>query len=238
MARKSIMHTNHRPPYISSVLGLVALLGSATCLISPGLCGEQVSGEIETGKASWIGKSYHGKVTANGELHDFEDLVAAHYMLPFGTYVQVTNLENGKSVAVRINDRKASSKTNIIVVSWEAARRLGMLEKGVVKAKVKVVSGKYGIASWYGVPFHGRLTANGEIYDMSKLTAAHKHLPFNTLVRVTNLKNSKSVIVRINDRGPYVKGRIIDLSKEAARWIDMIYSGISEVRLEILPPRS
>ncbi|HIE29617.1 TPA: septal ring lytic transglycosylase RlpA family protein [Candidatus Poribacteria bacterium] len=109
-----------------------------------------------------------------------------------------------------------------------------MIEKGKVRVKIEAMSGQYGIASWYGPPFHGRLTANGEIYDMSKLTAAHKELPFNTRVRVTNLDNGKSVVVRINDRGPFVKGRIIDLSKEAARMIDMVNAGISVVELSIL----
>ncbi len=98
----------------------------------------------------------------------------------------------------------------------------------------KAVSEQTGIASWYGNPFHGRQTANGEIYDMNKLTAAHKKLPFNTKVRVTNLTNGKSVIVRINDRGPFVKGRIIDLSRKAARRIDMIGPGTAKVQLDIL----
>lgn len=88
-----------------------------------------------------------------------------------------------------------------------------------------------GEASWYGPGFHGEQTANGETYDQNKLTAAHKTLPFNTVVRVVNLENEKSVTVRINDRGPYVQGRIIDLSREAADRIDMLDSGIAPVRL-------
>lgn len=74
-----------------------------------------------------------------------------------------------------------------------------------------------GIASWYGSGFHGELTANGETYDMESLTAAHKTLPFNTVVKVVNLENGKSVTVRINNRGPFVEGRVIDLSRRAAR---------------------
>src|SRR5690606_26117103 len=74
-----------------------------------------------------------------------------------------------------------------------------------------------GVASWYGPGFHGRKTANGEIYDQNEFTAAHRTLPFNTLVRVENLRNGRSVIVRINDRGPFVDDRIIDLSHKAAR---------------------
>lgn len=79
---------------------------------------------------------------------------------------------------------------------------------------------KSGVASWYGGYFHGRLTANGERYNMNELTAAHRTLPFGTQVRVTNLRNNKSVTVRINDRGPYSKGRVIDLSRKANQIID------------------
>jgi rare lipoprotein A len=91
-----------------------------------------------------------------------------------------------------------------------------------------------GIASWYGPNFHGKSTSSKEIYDMHDLTAAHKSLPFGTYVVVTNLDNDKSVTVRINDRGPFVKGRIIDLSYAAAKAIDMIGTGTAPVRLEIL----
>ncbi len=91
-----------------------------------------------------------------------------------------------------------------------------------------------GIASYYGPGFHGKKTANGERFNMYELTAAHKTLPFNTRVRVTNLNNKKSVIVRINDRGPYKKGRIIDLSKGAAKKIDLLQTGTAKVKVEIL----
>jgi len=91
-----------------------------------------------------------------------------------------------------------------------------------------------GVASWYGPGFHGRTTANGEKYNMHQLTAAHKSLKFGTKVRVTNKKNGKSVIVRINDRGPYVGSRIIDLSKSAAEVIGMIGPGTASVTVEIL----
>jgi rare lipoprotein A len=91
-----------------------------------------------------------------------------------------------------------------------------------------------GYASWYGDPYHGRRAANGEIYDKNKLTAAHLTLPFGTRTQVTNLENNRSVEVRITDRGPFVKGRIIDLSQEAARQIRMIGAGTALVRLEVL----
>jgi len=91
-----------------------------------------------------------------------------------------------------------------------------------------------GEASWYGPGFNGKKTANGEIFDMYKLTAAHKKLPFGTRVKVTNLQNGKSVVVRINDRGPFVKGRIIDLSKKAAQQIGLIKPGHAPVKIVIL----
>ncbi|MFP4368554.1 MAG: septal ring lytic transglycosylase RlpA family protein [Bacteroidota bacterium] len=91
-----------------------------------------------------------------------------------------------------------------------------------------------GYASFYADKFHGRQTSNGEIFDQNKLTAAHKTLPFNTKVKVVNLRNSRTVTVRINDRGPFVGGRIIDLSKEAARQIGMINDGVVKVRVEVL----
>src|SRR3974390_1945449 len=91
-----------------------------------------------------------------------------------------------------------------------------------------------GIASWYGEDFNGRLTASGEVYDMYQMTAAHKTLPLGTVVRVHNQDNGKTVEVRINDRGPYVKGRIIDLSKTAGRAIGMRETGTASVKLEIV----
>lgn len=91
-----------------------------------------------------------------------------------------------------------------------------------------------GTASWYGKPFHGKTTSNREIFNMYELTAAHLTLPFNTMVMVTNLDNGKSVIVRINDRGPFVKDRVIDLSYAAAKLLDMIHSGVAPVKLEVL----
>ena len=91
-----------------------------------------------------------------------------------------------------------------------------------------------GNASWYGEPFHGRRASNGEIYDMYKLTAAHRTLPFETMVRVTNLSNGKSTVVRITDRGPFIENRIIDLSLAAAREIDSVGPGVVPVRVEIL----
>lgn len=91
-----------------------------------------------------------------------------------------------------------------------------------------------GDASWYGVPFHGRRASNGEIYDMNQLTAAHRTLPFETMLHVTNLNNGKATTVRITDRGPFIENRILDLSLAAARELEMVAAGVAPVRIEIL----
>ncbi|WP_419769626.1 MAG: septal ring lytic transglycosylase RlpA family protein [Candidatus Marinarcus sp.] len=98
----------------------------------------------------------------------------------------------------------------------------------------KVSDVQAGIASWYGPNFHAKKTSNGEIYNMYADTAAHKTLPMNTMVKVQNIENGKTVIVRINDRGPFVSGRIIDLSNKAAHTIDMVKNGTAKVKLTIL----
>lgn len=102
-----------------------------------------------------------------------------------------------------------------------------------------------GEASWYGPTFHGKTTANGERYNMLGMTAAHKELPFNTRVKVTNLANGRSTVVRINDRGPFLKGRILDLSYAAARALGAQGPGVISVRIEVVqvapakaPPRA
>lgn len=95
-----------------------------------------------------------------------------------------------------------------------------------------------GLASWYGPDFHGKTTSNREVYNMYDLTAAHRTLPFETFVIVTNLENGKSVTVRINDRGPFIEGRIIDLSYAAANIIDAIEPGVIPVRLEVIQSKS
>ena len=91
-----------------------------------------------------------------------------------------------------------------------------------------------GISSYYGKDFHGKLTANGEVYDMYGLTAAHKTFPLNTVARVTNLKNGKSLYIRINDRGPYVDGRILDCSYGAAKKLDFLQEGTTEVEIRVI----
>jgi rare lipoprotein A len=95
-----------------------------------------------------------------------------------------------------------------------------------------------GVASWYGPGFNGKRTANGEVYDMNALTAAHKTLPIPSVVQVTNLENGRQIKLRINDRGPFVEGRIIDLSRRAAQLLDVERNGIARVRVELVPEDS
>jgi rare lipoprotein A len=94
---------------------------------------------------------------------------------------------------------------------------------------------QYGVASWYGEPFHGRLTANGERYDMYQLTAAHQHAPLGIHAIVTHLQTGRTVRVRVTDRGPFIKNRLIDLSYGAARRLGMVEAGLAEVKIEFLP---
>ena len=92
----------------------------------------------------------------------------------------------------------------------------------------------YGISSYYGQKFHGKLTANGEVFDMYGLTAAHKTLPLNTIIRVTNKANDNSLILRVNDRGPYVGNRILDCSYGAALKLDFLNQGTAEIKIEVI----
>jgi rare lipoprotein A len=100
----------------------------------------------------------------------------------------------------------------------------------------KIGATEAGIASWYGIPYNGRPTASGEIYDMEQISAAHRTFPFGTWLEVTDLDNGKKIEVRVNDRGPFVKHRIIDLSLGAAREIEMVGPGTARVRLKVIRP--
>ena len=108
------------------------------------------------------------------------------------------------------------------------------MKKGIVKEYDRSKKVLIGVSSYYGPNFHGKLTANGEVYDMYGVTAAHKTLPLNTICRVTNLANDKSLILRINDRGPYIKGRILDCSYGAAKKLDFINQGTTNVKIEVI----
>jgi rare lipoprotein A len=111
----------------------------------------------------------------------------------------------------------------------------GKVQKKAKAANQESKPYQVGMASWYGKQFHGRATASGEDFDMFELTAAHRQLPLGTYVKVTNLRNGKSIVVRVNDRGPYVGDRVIDLSYSAARMLSF-RSGVERVRLDIIHP--
>jgi rare lipoprotein A len=113
-----------------------------------------------------------------------------------------------------------------------AEQRPAPLPPVATPAPERPVFTQTGMASWYGKTHQGKTTANGEAFDMNAMTAAHRTLPFGTVVRVTNLANNRTAKIRINDRGPYVKGRIIDLSAHAARALGMTDDGVAKVRIE------
>jgi rare lipoprotein A len=110
----------------------------------------------------------------------------------------------------------------------------GGKKRAKAPSAIRAGAAETGVASWYGNPYHGRRAANGEIYDMEKMTAAHRTLPFGTWVRVRNLTNDKTVDVRITDRGPFVGGRILDLSHAAAAAIDLIGPGTAKIKLTVI----
>ncbi len=103
-----------------------------------------------------------------------------------------------------------------------------------IPANAKPISVETGLASWYGGPYHNRRGSNGEIYNMHAMTAAHRTLPLDSIVRVTNVKTGHSVLVRITDRGPFIEGRILDLSQAAAKKVDVLQAGVAMVRIEVM----
>lgn len=107
-------------------------------------------------------------------------------------------------------------------------------EKSVRSSTGKILLTLEGVASYYAHDFHGKLTSNGETFDMNALTAAHRTFPFGTKIRVTNLENNLAVMVRVNDRGPFKEGRMIDLSLGAAKEINLVKTGTARVKLEVL----
>ena len=131
------------------------------------------------------------------------------------------------------NHQQPQTKTSAIPMAQKSASKFKTLKASKTEAKPYQV----GNASWYGKQFHGRATASGEDYDMFELTAAHRKLPLGSFVKVTNLKNGKWVIVRINDRGPYVGNRIMDLSYSAARMLSF-RDGVERVRIDLIQPEA
>ena len=142
-----------------------------------------------------------------------------------------------------VNEQRSQAKvlpfqalTVVAVVCCLSLGACSWIPKGETNLDVGIKD--LGIASWYGAQFHGKLAANGEVFNMEALTAAHRTLPLGSMVRVVNLLNGKYVRVRINDRGPYVKGRILDLSHAAATQLGMEVAGVSIIKLEVIGDHS
>ena len=144
-------------------------------------------------------------------------------------------MAQGLTIALLVGMGAAQGPT-----SSGSAKHKAVLEKIIVAVPVTRAGARpyqVGTASWYGVDFEGKPTASGEPYNMYDLTAAHPRLPLGTLVKVTNLRNRRAVVVRINDRGPIVPGRIIDVSYSAAKVLKFQTQGTQRVRLDVVPPR-
>src|SRR6184192_2090272 len=145
------------------------------------------------------------------------------------------SIAHGLAIVLSVVSLGAAQKP----ISAEAGSRPNVPKSAVLESRRKADSSKpyqVGTASWYGSYFHGRATASGEPYNMYDLTAAHRRLPLGSLVRVTNLRNGRAVVVRINDRGPYVAPRIIDVSYSVARILEFKSQGLQRVRLDVVQP--
>ena len=129
---------------------------------------------------------------------------------------------------------KYKKETNTTSKKSKPKSKAIFIDPKTVNTNVKHKKRMVGISSFYAEDFHGKLTANGEIYDMYGLTAAHKTLPLNTVARVTNLENGKSLILRINDRGPYIQGRMLDCSYGAAKKLDFVQQGKTKVQVDVI----
>jgi len=152
-----------------------------------------------------------------------KSLLIVFFTLVVGALVGFTVLNNAKNIE---NERILIDEFVPVTVK----------ESNVNTSLVEYINRGTMKASWYGPKFHGKMTANGEIYDQMAFTAAHKKLSFGTLLKVTNPKNGRSVIVRINDRGPYIEGRDLDLSKGAAIELGLLRKGVARVKIEEVTP--
>jgi rare lipoprotein A (peptidoglycan hydrolase) len=231
-------------------------------------CEEPKESGTTVGKASWYGHDFHGRRTASGETYNMNAMTAAHRSLPFGTCVRVTNLENGQSVIVKINDRGPFIYDRIIDLSYGSAKKIGLCQSGVARVKVELVDENLyllEIAQQQSQPedysfrereelaalvhkaeepvrpeytevgyasLFGRKSPSGDAVNSQELVASHFSLPIGTTVKVTNLENNKTVIVRINHRCDRFLGRVIQLSRAAAQQIDMTPKFMAKVKIE------
>ena len=141
------------------------------------------------------------------------------------------------SLGAGATQKPTSSESNKAQANTKAAVEVVVPASAVSKAKVKADKPyQVGTASWYGSYFQGKPTASGEPYNMYDMTAAHMNLPLGTFVKVTNLRNGRSAVLRVNDRGPYVDGRVIDVSYNAAKALDFKARGLQRVRIDVVHP--
>ncbi|MBV9987214.1 MAG: septal ring lytic transglycosylase RlpA family protein [Chitinophagaceae bacterium] len=234
-------------------------------------------GKALTGIASFYSYNLDGTMTSTGERYRNARFTAASNNFKLNTWVLVTNLNNKKSVIVRINDHmhpRMKKKGRVVDLSREAAKQLDFIDRGLTRVKVQPVefifspevkkqldslqadstrqdsiktepktepapedNSKTGIASFYSANLDGTLTATGETYRNNRMSAASNDFDLNTWVRITNLNNNKSVVLRINDRmHPKMqkKGRVVDLSRIAAKKLDFMKDGLAKVKVEIV----
>ncbi len=197
-------------------------------------------------EAEAIATLVSSKINQLAETPDFDAAKLAvkwqaenQYALVYGEDV-VVKVDDNVTLADSTNNREqdaliaANRLRRLLGDAAPITEVIGKPEPKIIEPVLSVIRSFTGHASWYGPGFHGRLTANGERFNQYAMTAAHKTLPFGTRVRVTNMRNGKSVVVRINDRGPFIRGREIDLSKGSAQQIGLMSSGVANVKLEIL----
>ncbi len=164
-------------------------------------------------------------------------------LISLSVLLTILNTSINSSIAEAKSNKRTKLRQKVSVISTSKNQSTANLlnnnlttKKPIIpQQEPKIIANSFsGRASWYGPNFHGRRTANGEVFNQNALTAAHPSLKFGTKVKVTNLNNGRSVIVRINDRGPYSGGRVIDLSTAAARSLNMIRSGVARVKVTVL----
>ena len=158
-------------------------------------------------------------------------------VLTTGLYYSIPNTKTIDNINIKYKKLTKHSKPKIV----KSNNKRGTFKSYTIKGKkyypldsVDSSFAQFGKASWYGEPFHGRKTSNGEVYNMNEVTAAHKTLPINTMVKVFNLDNGKSLTLRINDRGPFIDTRIIDLSKSAAKKLGVFGVGVANVKIQVI----
>ncbi|MGI6485650.1 MAG: septal ring lytic transglycosylase RlpA family protein [Tepidanaerobacteraceae bacterium] len=180
------------------------------------------------------------KLEVNWKITEKEPKYDGVEINPGGNNMVISQQEKPEYDGVEIAETKSKNNTEVLVKynDYNSETNFDSVELSQREVQISSRAGRarrlFGRASWYGPGFHGKVTASGEIFDQNAMTAAHKELKLGTLMRVTNLENGKSAVVTINDRGPYIEGRHLDVSRAAAQKLGMIEAGIVNVKMEIL----